>query len=208
MAQQTTCIQFTKTPSGQEGVIINFTFDLNKRYEYPIIELCNPDKTVIGIVAGISELVISPKWGSCSEVTFTVYKEINNKPNLCYEKLRKSRLIHVDGFGYFTIRSDDEELEDKITHKSIQAYSVEYLLNNKGINLTFVTTAGDINNTSSTTVITSNYFFYRETQPEKSLLHQLIKVAPQWSIGYVSSSLKISLVLLAKQIKDCMVFNK
>jgi hypothetical protein len=82
------------------------------------------------------------------------------------------------------------DFHGKITHKSIQAYSVEYLLNNKGINLTFVTTAGDINNTSSTTVITSNYFFYRETQPEKSLLHQLIKVAPQWSIGYVSSSLK------------------
>ena len=190
MEQQTTCIQFIKTPNGQEGAIINFAFDLNKRYEYPIIELCNPDKTVIGIVAGISELVISPKWGSCSEVTFTAYKEINNKPNLCYEKLRKSRLIHVDGFGYFTISSDDEELEDKITHKSIQAYSVECLLNNKGINLTFVTTAGDINNTSSTTIVTSNYFFYRETQPEKSLLHQLIKVAPQWSIGYVSPSLK------------------
>lgn len=55
--------------------------------------------------------------------------------------------------------------------------------------MTFITTAGDINSSDSTTIVTSNYFFYRESQPEKSLLHQLIKVAPQWKIGYVSGSL-------------------
>lgn len=119
-----------------------------------------------------------------------MYRKTNNKVNPCYKRLKKNKLIHIDGFGYFTIVSDDEEFEDKVPHKSIVAYSAEYLLNNKGINLTFITTAGDINNTSSTTIVTSNYFFYRESQPEKSLLHQLIEVAPQWSIGYISPSLK------------------
>ena len=152
--------------------------------------MCNPNKEILGFVSGISDLVISPKWGSCSELSFTVYKEVKNKENPCYDKLKKSRLIHVDGFGYFTITEDEEEFEDKVPHKSISAYSAEYLLNQKGINLTFVTTAGDINSTTSTTIVTSNYFFYRESQPDKSLLHQLIKVAPQWSIGYVSHSLK------------------
>ena len=133
---------------------------------------------------------MSPKWGSCSEVSFTLHKKINGKNNPCYEKLRKTRLIHIDGFGYFTINEAEEEFEDKVPHKSVTAYSAEYLLNNKGINLTFITTAGDINDSSSTTIVTSNYFFYKESQPEKSLLHQLIKAAPQWSIGYVSSSLQ------------------
>lgn len=123
-------------------------------------------------------------------MSFTVYQKFNGEKNPCYEKLKKSRLIHVDGFGYFTITSDEELLENKVPSKSISAYSAEYLLNNKGINLTFITTAGDINNTSSTTIVTSNYFFYREKQEEKSLLHQLIKAAPQWSIGYVSPSLR------------------
>lgn len=152
--------------------------------------MCNPNKEVLGIISGFSDLVISPKWGSCSEVSFTLYKKINQKDNPCYDRLKKTKLIHIEGFGYFTITDDAEEFEDKIPHKSINAYSAEYLLNQKGINLTFVTTAGDINSTTSTTVVTSNYFFYRESQPEKSLLHQLIKVAPQWSIGYVSHSLK------------------
>lgn len=135
-------------------------------------------------------MVVSPKWGSCSEISFTLYSKIKDKDNPCYDRLKKSKLIHVDGFGYFTVVSDDEEFEDKVPHKSIQAYSAEYLLNQKGINLTFITTAGDINSTDSTTIVTSNYFFYRDSQPEKSLLHQLIKVAPQWSIGYISPSLK------------------
>ena len=123
-------------------------------------------------------------------MSFTLHREINGKNNPCYSKLKKTRLIHIDGFGYFTIVSDDENFEDKIPNKNITAYSAEYLLNNKGINLTFVTTAGSINDSSSTTVVTSNYFFYSETQPEKSLLNQLIKAAPQWKLGYISGSLR------------------
>lgn len=142
------------------------------------------------MISDITELVISPKWGSCSETSFTVYKQTNGKYNPWYDKLRKTRLIHIEGFGYFTIVSDDENFENKIPNKQIIAYSAEYLLNNKGINLTFITTAGSINDSDSTTIVTSNYFFYRETQPEKSLLHQLIAAAPQWKIGYVSPSLK------------------
>ena len=91
--------------------------------------------------------------------------------------------MHIDGFGYFTIVSDEESFEDKVPNKTITAYSAEYLLNNKGINLTFVTTVKDTyiennktdnddENVDNTKVITSNYFFYREQQPEKSLLHQ------------------------------------
>ena len=123
-------------------------------------------------------------------MSFTVTAEYDGKENPCYEKLRKSRLIHVDGFGYFTITEGEESFENKVPSKSISAYSAEYLLNNKGINLTFITTAGDINDTTSTTIVTSNHFFYSEKQEDKSLLHQLIKAAPQWKIGYVSPSLR------------------
>lgn len=154
------------------------------------MELCNPDKTIVGILSGIKDLIITPRWGSCSEVSFTAYEKINDIENPSYPLLCKSRLIHIDGFGYFVIQDYDELYEDKIHSKSVTAYSAEYLLNNKSVNLVFITTAGDINNTDSTTTITSNYFFCRENQKDKSLLHQLILAAPQWSIGYVSNSLK------------------
>ena len=119
----------------------------------------------------------------------TIYEKMNDVVNPYYDRVIKNKLLHIDGFGYFVIQDYEEAYEDKVHNKAITAYSAEYTLNSKGINLTFVTTAGNINNTSSTTVVTSNYFFYRVQQPEKSLLHQLIKVVPLWSIGYVSPSL-------------------
>lgn len=119
----------------------------------------------------------------------TIYEKMNDVVNPYYDRIIKNKLLHIDGFGYFVIQDYEEAYEDKVHNKTITAYSAEYMLNSKGINLTFVTTAGNINNTSSTTVVTSNYFFYRTQQPEKSLLHQLIKVVPLWSIGYVSPSL-------------------
>lgn len=119
----------------------------------------------------------------------TIYEKTNGINNPYYDRIIKNKLLHIDGFGYFVIQDYEEAHEDKVHNKTITAYSAEYMLNSKGINLTFVTTAGNINNTSSTTVVTSNYFFYRAQQPEKSLLHQLIKVVPLWSIGYVSPSL-------------------
>lgn len=119
----------------------------------------------------------------------TIYEKMNDVVNPYYDRIIKNKLLHIDGFGYFVIQDYEEAYEDKVHNKTITAYSAEYMLNSKGINLTFVTTAGNINDTSSTTVVTSNYFFYRVQQPEKSLLHQLIKVVPLWSIGYVSPSL-------------------
>lgn len=120
----------------------------------------------------------------------TIYEKMNNVVNPYYDRIIKNKLLHIDGFGYFVIQDYEEAYEDKVHNKTIIAYSAEYTLNTKGINLTFITTAGNINDTSSTTIVTSNYFFYREQQPDKSLLHQLIKVAPMWKIGYVSGSLR------------------
>ena len=119
----------------------------------------------------------------------TIYEKMNDVVNPYYDRIIKNKLLHIDGFGYFVIQDYEEAYEDKVHNKTITAYSAEYILNGKGVNLIFVTTAGNINDTSSTTVVTSNYFFYRAQQPEKSLLHQLIKVVPLWSIGYVSPSL-------------------
>lgn len=136
-------------------------------------------------------MVITARWGTCSEVSFTAYKKINDVESPTYSLLSKTMLLHIDGFGYFVIQDYEETYEDRVNSKSITAYSAEYLLNNKSVNLTFVTTAGDINNTESTTVVTSNYFFYSGLFHEKSLLHQLLAVAPQWKIGYVSPSLML-----------------
>lgn len=168
--------------------IINFTFDYNNRYEFPEMTLCNPNKKDLYFIKNIQDLKITMRFLNCSELSFKAYSEINGKPTPYFSKLEKNRLIHVDGFGYFVIQDYKQDYENKIYSKEVTAYSAEFLLNNKGINLTFVTTPDD-----STKVYSKSYKFWDEldrfTNEPVSLLGNLFLIAPQWKIGYVSSSL-------------------
>lgn len=171
-----------------EVVIINFTFDYNKRYEIPEMELCNPNKKQLALIKNVQDLKITMRFLNCSELSFTAYSEINGQKTPYFDKLEKNRLIHVEGFGYFVIYEYTQKYENLIYSKEIVAYSAEFLLNNKGINLVFVTSPDD-----STKVFSKSYKFWDEldraaTEPV-SLLGNLLKVAPQWSVGRVSTSL-------------------
>lgn len=167
---------------------INFTFDYNNRYEFPEMTLCNPNKKDLYFIKNIQDLKITMRFLNCSELSFKAYSEINGKPTPYFSKLEKNRLVHVDGFGYFVIQDYKQDYENKIYSKEVTAYSAEFLLNNKGINLTFVTTPDD-----STKVYSKSYKFWDEldrfTTEPVSLLGNLFLIAPQWKIGYVSSSL-------------------
>ena len=171
-----------------EVVIINFTFDYNKRYEIPEMELCNPNKKQLALIKNVQDLKITMRFLNCSELSFTAYSEINGQKTPYFDKLEKNRLIHVEGFGYFVIYEYTQRYENQIYSKEIVAYSAEFLLNNKGINLVFVTSPDD-----STKVYSKSYKFWdeldRAAAEPVSLLGNLLKVAPQWSVGRVSTSL-------------------
>lgn len=150
--------------------------------------LCNPDKTELYSIKNVKNLNMILRYSSCSELSFTAYKEINNVTMEYFEKLQKNRLIHVEGFGFFVIVEYSQDYENKIPSKTVTAYSAEYILNNKGINLTFVTTPND-----STTVISKSYKFWDEldrySTEKTSLLGNLLVLAPQWSVGNISHDL-------------------
>lgn len=171
-----------------EVVIINFTFDANGRYEIPEMELCNPNKKTICMIRNVQNLKLTLRFLNCSELSFTAYSEVKGVKTPYFEKLEKNRLIHVEGFGYFVIYDYKKSYENKVFSKEITAYSGEFLLNNKGVNLTFITSPDD-----STKTYSKSYKFWEEidrySDNPVSLLGNLFLVAPQWSIGYVSSSL-------------------
>ena len=173
-----------KTLRGQEVVIINFTFDYNGRYEVPMIELCNPDRTQLYTLSSLKNLVITPRFNSVSEVKFIAHQKYNNIEFEWYNQLNKNRLIHVEGFGYFVIVEVNEVIDGRDNYKEIVAYSYEYTLNYKGVNLTFIK-ASDIN----TLTYSKSYKFYDNIKPEGTLLYELFKICPNWSIKYVSADL-------------------
>lgn len=155
-----------------------FSFDLNKNYEIPIITLCNPNRSEIASIANISNLHIKPRFNAVSEVTFDVpgvYLDSSTSEQKVppyYDLISKNRLLRVQGFGYFVIVQVAETNEGNFPIKSVTAYSYEYTLNSKG-----------------THISDGTYKFYDPINPKDTLLRKLIEIAPSWEIGTVSSSL-------------------
>ena len=183
---QIKCICLIRTLREWGVAIINFNFDAMRRYEIPEMVLCNPDKKEICMMKGLKDVQLSIKWQACCELTFTAYSSYNGIKSEYYNKIEKGRLIHVIGFGYFVIQNYDLDFDNKITTKSVTAYSAEYLLNFKDVNLVFVTTP---TSSTSTKVISKSYKFYDTGNPQGTLLYELMSICPQWKINYVSQSL-------------------
>lgn len=191
---------------------MQFGFDVNKNFDIPIITLCNPNRDELANLANISNLHIKPRFNAVSEVTFDVYSkfveplslEISNLPY--YDYISKNRLLHIVGFGYFVIVQTDETNDGTSPMKSVTAYSYEYTLNSKGVNIgdtsatnfsvpnkininTYTNFTNPSDSTTSDKVNDNNYKFYDSISPQGTLLYELLKVVPSWSVGYVNESL-------------------
>lgn len=144
-----------------------FTFDVNGRYEYPVLTLANIDRTELAIITQIKDLTITPRFNAVSEMTFTIYKTFD-----AYNKITKNRLIHVEGFGWWIIYQTSETFDGGTPSKDVSCYSYEYTLNYKGVNL-----------------LNGTYKFYDIINQEETLLYKLFQIVPNWHIGHVDTEL-------------------
>lgn len=153
-------------------VTINFTFEKDGRYEYPVLVLCNIDRTELSIMEQTRGLVITPRFNAVSEMSFNLYKEYNGLEIPYYDELIKNKLVHIDGWGYWIIYQVTESFDGGVPYKEVNCYSYEYALNYKGVNL-----------------LDGTYKFYDELQPEDTLLYKLFSIVPRWKIGHVDIEL-------------------
>ena len=144
-----------------------FTFDVDGRYEYPVLTLANIDRTELAIITQIKDLTITPRFNAVSEMTFTIYKTFD-----AYNKITKNRLIHVEGFGWWIIYQTSETFDGGTPSKDVSCYSYEYTLNYKGVNL-----------------LNGTYKFYDIINQEETLLYKLFQIVPNWHIGHVDTEL-------------------
>ena len=140
-----------------------FTFDVDGRYEYPVLTLANIDRTELAIITQIKNLTITPRLNADSEMTFTIYKTFD-----FYDKIVKNKLIHVEGFGWWIIYQTSESFDGGTPSKDIACYSYEYTLNYKGVNL-----------------LNGTYKFYDIINQEETLLYKLFQIVPNWT-NYIS----------------------
>lgn len=114
-------------------------------------------------------------------MTLNVYQYFGDTYYNYYPMIRKMRLIHVEGMGYFVIQSVKEVRGEADPHKEVVCYSAEYMLNYKPVNLA-ITTMVD----GGSTVYARSYKFYDEDYPEDTLMYRLFDGANfyDWSFDY------------------------
>lgn len=155
-----------------EVVGIKQYFDVNNLYEQPVMELCNPNKRQLTIYSEVQDLKLTLRFASVSEMTFTIYKD-EKRGDMQFELTRKQRLIHVEGIGYFVIVNVNENHDSGTPYKEVTAYSAEFLLNYKPLNVSFTSVL-------ATTTYSRSYKFYDFEYPEDTLMYKLFNGFYDW----------------------------
>lgn len=147
------------------------------------MELCNPNKHEVCIMTNVKELKFTLRCNDVSEASFRVYKTMNDVDFPEYNLVRKMRLIHFDGIGYFVIQEVSEIFEEMIPYKDVTLYSAEYMLNYKPVNLCLTTMVD-----GGTTVFAKSYKFYDKDYPNDTLMYRLFAGADfkDWTFDYGS----------------------
>lgn len=145
------------------------------------MELCNPNKREICIMTNVKELKFTLRCNDVSEASFRVYKTMNDVNFPEYNLVRKMRMIHFDGIGYFVIHEVSEIFEEMIPYKDVTLYSAEYMLNYKPVNLCLTTMAD-----GGTTTYAKSYKFYDKDYPNDTLMYRLFAGADfdDWQFEY------------------------
>lgn len=114
-------------------------------------------------------------------MTLNVYKYFDGNEFDYYSYIRKMRMIHVDGMGYFVIQSVKEKRGEGVPYKEVTCYSAEYMLNYKPVNLAYVTMI-----TGGTQVYAKSYKFYDVKYPKDTLMYRLFAGADfdDWTFDY------------------------
>lgn len=147
------------------------------------MELCNPSKREICIMTNVKELKFTLRCNDVSEASFRVYRTMNDVDFPEYNLVRKMRMIHFDGIGYFVIQDVLEVFEGMIPYKDVTLYSAEYMLNYKPVNLCLTTMVD-----GGTTVFAKSYKFYDKDYPNDTLMYRLFAGADfkDWTFDYTS----------------------
>lgn len=151
-------------------MIIDFSkIDLRKR---PTFILRNLNGDAIGELHNILQPTGSFNYNDMSKVEFEYPSQINGEKANEYDLLTGMRVIDVQGYGQFVLQNPKEVDDGVIKKKECIAYSLEYELTDKEINLEEGT-----------------YCFWNPFAPDSSILGIVSQEVPSWTIGTVSNDL-------------------
>lgn len=172
--------------------IIRYDSEIGRLYDPTILLKTRSGKTLGNIIYDKESWSIKLSATELDEISFDVYKYVDDKKNPVWDDLIDLRLIDVKGYGQFEISVDYSDKEQTI--KTITAKSLEIELGQLYLD------EFHVNDDDATTMIMTDYnkddfdadgnfiptVFYDENDSKHSLLDRVLAdKAPHWSIGHV-----------------------
>lgn len=160
-----------------------FPIDFLNNLERPIIYIARKDKTIVGSVSIYDELSLTFNLNAFQTASFKIYKNIDGKEQDYFEYFEDGMLIMIPGLSWYVIHVETN-IENNEIAKFVTAKSLECTLCYKRL-IDFECNAGEILYDDYVKTV-----FYDPTNPKGSLLHRVLNVTPNWSVGHVDISLQ------------------
>lgn len=141
--------------------------------ERPILILKNAGGTPLGVLGNAFNIAPDIKYNELSSLSFTIPAYADEERTPLYDEVIGMRIVDLMDVGQFILTKPKEENEGTKKIKVCTAYSLEYELVRKKI-----------------TIGEGTYKFFDDVNPENTLLGIMMSVIPNWSVGYVSPTLK------------------
>ena len=160
-------------------------FNLNNNVEMPEIILGKRNYEKLGSIVHFDNLTYDYNLMSANSVSFTVYKELNGEKERLWDEIKDRRLIYLKEFcEWFQIdvsTNDETGVTKEITGTSL----CEAELSQIYIRSAEINTENDI----ARPEYKNPTIFYKPSNPNESLLHRLLKAAPNYTIKHVDDTL-------------------
>lgn len=140
----------------------------------------------------VSNLVINKKLNGTNEIKFDIVYD--NKYKEIYNKLTFDAILLLDNFGEFVIDSESEDNQGHILIKSLGCKSSEWKMNSRCLTLA----------TSNVDKYFQGYLYSTDVG-ENSIMSEIFKEIPSWSIGTVDPTINRKLTF--KDIKKNNIHN-
>jgi len=160
----------------------NFPIDFLNNLEKPTIYIAKKDKTIVGSTSIYDSLSLTCNLNAYQTASFKIYRDVDGVKQDYFEDFEEEMLIMIPGVSWYEIHVETS-IEPTGISKSITANSLECKLCDKRL-IDFECNAGEILYDDYVRTI-----FCDPSNPEGSLLHRVLNVAPNWSVGHVDASL-------------------
>ena len=167
------------------------------------IYLCSPDRQILYALNGVRTETVSlhMQVKDYSELTFDVDRFIvldgQQVESVGYEELKAYMYLYIEEIGYFQIQAPTQTYDGNEEYRTVTAYSAEKEFEDKDW-LGFKVNTGE--NDSLEYIATDNkdsggfakryVTVYNQSNPELSLLDQILSKVSYWTVGHVDNYVK------------------